>query len=212
MKRARPTADDHLRFFRGFLRKPQQVGSVIPSSRFLERRLVELAELATARTLVELGPGTGGTTRAFLAALPSDARLLAVELDRDFAARLADLRDPRLVVHRGSADDLEAILAQYGLPAPDAVVSGIPFSTMERSVGRQIVAQIARLLTPGGRFVAYQVRGRVGELGAEVFGPPEVVHEPLNIPPVRIFRWRRPPAAAMAPERRASAAVPTPTA
>ncbi|MCM2270357.1 MAG: methyltransferase domain-containing protein [Thermoanaerobaculia bacterium] len=211
MKRPRPSADDHLRFFRGFLRKPQQVGSVIPSSRFLERRLVELAELGDVRTLVELGPGTGGTTRALLAALPADARLLAVELDRDFAARLAELGDPRLVVHRGSAGDLAAILAHHDLPAPDAVVSGIPFSTMERAVGRQIVAQIARLLAPGGRFVAYQVRGRVGELGSEVFGPPEVVHEPLNIPPVRIFRWRR-PAAAMPPERRAATAGSTPTA
>jgi phospholipid N-methyltransferase len=191
MKRPRPTADEHLRFLRGFLRRPQQVGSVIPSSRFLEQRLVELGELATTRALVELGPGTGGTTRAFLAALPPDARLLAVELEPEFAARLAEIGDPRLVVHRGSAVDLEAILAQHAIAAPEAVISGIPFSTMGRAAGRAIVGAIDRLLAPGGRFVAYQVRGTVGELGEEVMGPAEVVVEPRNIPPVRIYRWRK---------------------
>jgi phosphatidylethanolamine/phosphatidyl-N-methylethanolamine N-methyltransferase len=191
-KRPRATADDHLRFLRGFLRRPQQVGSVIPSSRFLEQRLVELGELATTRRLVELGPGTGGTTRAFLAALPADARLLAIELEPEFANRLSELGDARLVVHRGSAADLPAILAQHDLKAPEAVISGIPFSTMDRAVGIAIVRAIERLLAPGGRFVAYQVRGTVGEIGEEVMGPPEIVVEPRNIPPVRIYRWRKP--------------------
>jgi phosphatidylethanolamine/phosphatidyl-N-methylethanolamine N-methyltransferase len=192
MKTARPDTDDRLQFLRGFLRKPQQVGSVIPSSRYLERRLVELAEVESCRLLVELGPGTGGTTRALLAALPADSRLLAVELDPEFAVRLEGFGDPRLTVHRGSADTLAAILAEHSLPAPDAVVSGIPFSTMERAAGRAIVRQIHDALAPGGRFVAYQLRGRVGELGAELFGPPEVVLEPLNLPPARIYRWRKP--------------------
>jgi phosphatidylethanolamine/phosphatidyl-N-methylethanolamine N-methyltransferase len=59
-----------LAFFLGFLRRPGAVGSVIPSSRFLERRLVEVGEVRARAWSVELGPGTGGTTRALLAAMP----------------------------------------------------------------------------------------------------------------------------------------------
>jgi phospholipid N-methyltransferase len=190
--RSSSAPDDRLQFFRGFLRQPQRVGSVVPSSRYLEQRLVELAEIASARLLVELGPGTGGTTRALLAALPASARLLAVELDPQFAARLERVADPRLLVERGSADALREILARHELPAPDVVLSGIPFSTMPPATGRRVVRQVFDALAPGGRFVAYQVRGHVGELGSELFGPPEVVHEPRNLPPVRIFRWRKP--------------------
>ncbi|HEU4430927.1 MAG TPA: methyltransferase, partial [Myxococcota bacterium] len=80
--------DEHLPFLQGFLRRPQQVASVMPSSRFLERRLVSLAGVRSAQLVVELGPGTGGTTRALLAALPAGARLLCIELDADFAALL----------------------------------------------------------------------------------------------------------------------------
>ena len=59
----RPQPDDRLAFFHGFLKKPGQVGSIIPSSRFLERRIVRAAGIQRARLVVELGPGTGGTTR-----------------------------------------------------------------------------------------------------------------------------------------------------
>jgi len=189
MKRLLPQPDQRIDFLRGFLRRPHQVGSVIPSSRFLERRLVELAELADARAVVELGPGTGGTTRALLRALPGQARLLAIELEPEFVRLLGRIRDPRLAVERGSAAELTAIVAAHGLPPLDAVISGIPFSTMEAEHGRRILCQIRDALAQNGRFVAYQVRDRVGELGTEVFGRPRIELELRNIPPVRIFSW-----------------------
>jgi phospholipid N-methyltransferase len=185
-----PPREERLAFFQGFLRRPQQVGSVIPSSRFLKRRLVKAADIAHARLVVELGPGTGGTTRALLQALPRDARLLCIEIEPRFAALLRGLTDPRLIVHQGSAADLRRILARYRLGAPDAVVSGIPFSTMPPALGRQVVAAIQRELAPGGRFVAYQVRGKVAEIARPLFGRPEVAFELLNIPPARLFWWR----------------------
>ena len=69
--------DDRLEFLRGFLTKPKEVGSIIPSSRFLERRIIRCADVSHAKVVVELGPGTGGTTRALLRAMAPDARLVA---------------------------------------------------------------------------------------------------------------------------------------
>jgi phospholipid N-methyltransferase len=181
--------DEHIAFLHGFLRRPQQVASVVPSSRFLERRLVSLADLRNARIVVELGPGTGGTTRALLAALPPSARLLCIELDPDFAALLAREQDPRLVVHQGSAEHLEEILAAHGLGAPDVVISGIPFSIIPPAVGTRIIESIRGALAPGGCFLAYQVRGTVAELSKPLLGEPDTKLELLNIPPVRVFRW-----------------------
>ena len=180
-----------LAFFRGFLRSPDQVGSVIPSSRFLERRLVQSAAIGEAQCVVELGPGTGGTTRALLDAMRPDARLLTIELDEHFATMLKELGDPRLVSHHGSAADLGAVLGEYGLGRPDAIVSGIPFSTMPRAVGIAILEAIRDQLAPGGRFVAYQFRGHVGRMGRPVLGAPETEFEWLNVPPMRFFRWTR---------------------
>ena len=192
LKRLRPQPDKRLAFLQGFLRQPQQVGSVIPSSRFLERRLVRLGEVARARVAVELGPGTGGTTRAMLRALPEHAKLLAIEINAEFAAMLREeCADPRLIVHQGSAEHIRETLAAHGLREADVVISGIPFSTMSDALGERILREVRDTLAPGGCFVAYQFRDRVATLGRGILGHPEVDIEPLNVPPVRVYRWRR---------------------
>jgi len=183
---------DALEFLRGFLRHPAQVGSVIPSSHRLEQRLVRCAAAAQARTVVELGPGTGGTTAALLHALPAGSRLLAIELDPMFHAHLRQsLDDPRLLLELGSAERLAEFLAARRLPAPDAIVSGIPFSTMPSEVADRIAAAIAQVLRPGGRFVAYQVRAHVARYASPYLGVPDKQWEPVNIPPVQVFTWTK---------------------
>jgi len=189
----RGAPDKRLAFFQGFLREPQQVGSVIPSSRFLERRLVKISAVGQARTVVELGPGTGGTTHALLRALPAESRLLAIEIDPHFAAMLReDIADGRFLVEQDSAEQIAAILARHALPAPEVVISGIPFSTMPDPVGRNILRAVWAALAPGGRFVAYQFRDRVAVLGRHILGRPEVDIELLNVPPMRVYCWRKP--------------------
>lgn len=191
LSRLNPQPDDRVAFLQGFLRHPREVGSIIPSSRFLERRVTRAAGAEGARLVVELGPGTGGTTRALLRVMSPQARLLAVEINEHFVKVLERTRDSRLLVHRGSAAELREVLDARRLAAPDAIVSGIPFSTMPRGVGREILRSVYEVLEPGGVFVAYQVRDRVESLGSEVFGHPRVQKELLNVPPMRVYRWEK---------------------
>ncbi len=187
--------DAPLAFLRSFLRRPRQVGSIVPSSRFLERRVVRCAGLDRAHTVVELGPGTGGTTRALLQAMRPDARLLSIEINPRLAGIVrARNPDPRLVVHVGSAEQLREALARHGFEAPDVVISGIPFSTLPRRIALAVLEAVRDALAPGGRFVAYQVRDRVAILGRTVFGPPARELEPRNVPPMRVYRFEKPSA------------------
>ncbi len=195
MRRAetsRPSrSNDSMDFVRGFLRDPAGVGSVIPSSRLLERRIVRVMSASTAKVVIELGPGTGGTTRALLKAMPADSRLVCMEIDPGFADLVERIDDPRLVVHRGSAERIGSMLEERGIEAPDVVVSGIPFSTMPRSVADGIMRSIDASLAPGGCFVAYQFRAHVARIAEPVFGPAECDDlEAFNVPPMRVYRWR----------------------
>lgn len=177
-------------FFRSFLEKPKEVGSVIPSSRFLERRVARAARLESAKVVVELGPGTGGTTRALLRHLAPDAKLVAIEINPRLAEQVrARIPDPRLEVHTGCAADIRTALAARGLGAPDVVVSGIPFSTMPRALALEILREVRDALPAGGLFVAYQVRDRVKVLGRTVFGEPRSELEVRNVPPMRVYRF-----------------------
>lgn len=186
---------DRLAFLKGFLGSPNGVASMVPSSHWLEQRVVKAAGLAQARCVIELGPGTGGTTRALLRAMPTQGRLLAIELNPGFHAHVKKVvRDPRLHVELGSAEDIGAFLAARHLPPADAVISGIPFSTMPHEVGDRIAQAVAAHLAPGGRFVAYQWAPAVAERTTPYLGSPQVQFEALNIPPMRVYTWTKPAA------------------
>jgi phospholipid N-methyltransferase len=163
---------------------------------FLARRLA--SALQHAQAVVELGPGTGPVTHALLGALPAHARLLAIELDPAFAAMLEGDADPRLLVHRGSATQLAQALAAHGMQRVDGVVSGIPFSTIGDDAGRSVLQQVWAALRPGGSFLAYQFRSDVARLARDVMGRPRIELELRNVPPIRIYTWRKPATAGAA--------------
>lgn len=190
----KPTNEVHrLEFLQGFLKRPKEVGSIIPSSRFLMQRVVRSANADEAKLIVELGPGTGVVTRTILRSMQPDARLLAIEINPRFIELIGrTLRDERLHLHLGGAQDIEQVLQERGLPRPDVILSGIPFSTMDRELALSILRAVHAVLAPGGRFVAYQFRDRVEVLGREVFGQASVQTELLNVPPMRVYRWEKP--------------------
>lgn len=195
-QRTRTRSNKSVDFFRGFLKDPRQVGSVIPSSRFMERKIIDFSGLDDAGVIVELGPGTGGTTRALLGRMDAGARLLAIDVDPRFTEIVAAIDDPRLIAHTGSAADIGDILRRHGLPRADVVVSGIPFSTMPRELGLSILEAVRDSLSEHGVFVAYQFRAEVARLAESVFGPARrTAPVPLNIPPMRIWQWTRPESA-----------------
>lgn len=189
--RIRLQRDHRVAFLQGFLERPKEVGSIIPSSRFLERRIVRAAGISDARVIVELGPGTGGTTRALLRSMREGAVLLAIEINPRFVSLLRREADPRLISHHGSAAELSAALDLYDLPRADVVLSGIPFSTMPEAEGLAILRSVREALAEGGVFLAYQVRDRVASLAREVFGLAERQREVLNVPPMRVYRWEK---------------------
>ena len=85
-------------------------------------RLVEAIAPARTDCLVEIGPGEGALTRRLLERVD---RVVAIEIDRDLAARLADEFSPaRLVVH--CADALDFDFAR--LPGGMRVVGNLPYN------------------------------------------------------------------------------------
>lgn len=135
-----------------FLRRPLMTGAIAASSRRLAHAMTEGIGLERARTVVELGPGTGVFTDAILARLAPGARLVVIELNPVLAGQLsATRRDTRLTVIQGSAAELTATV---GEPA-DAVVSGLPWTVMPREQRGHILDAVAEVLTPGGRFTTF---------------------------------------------------------
>lgn len=178
-------------FFKEFLKNPLKIGSIFPSSCFLEKRILEETRIASSKTIVELGSGTGSMTRSVLNAMAQHAKLLSIEINPHFYNLVSSIKDDRLIAHMGNACELKKIISRYELDSPEIVISGIPFSTMSYNAGSQILEAVSTILAPNGRLVAYQVSNRVASLCRPFLGPGQSVVEFLNIPPVRVYQWRK---------------------
>jgi len=92
----------------------------------LTRRIARAAAPLGEGTVIEVGPGPGGLTRALL--LEGAARVVAIEVDRRAIAALQDLQDAapgRLDLLE--ADALEVDLAALGSP-PRRIVANLPYN------------------------------------------------------------------------------------
>jgi len=188
-KAFRNRLDNQFAFFQEFLKHPRQVASIIPSSHFLEQRVIKAASVKSAKSIVELGSGTGGITRAILRHMAQHASLLSIEINTQLHTLMNQIEDDRLIAHLGDALDLKDIISMYKLDEPDVIISGIPISTMCNSSGNKIIEAISFVLAPGGRFVAYQLSDCIAALCKPYLGVGQVDVEFFNIPPLRVYRW-----------------------
>jgi phospholipid N-methyltransferase len=175
-------------FFKGFVKHPAMVGSIIPSSRTMVNKVLAPVDWPNVKLFVEYGPGVGTFTRPILDQLGPDATLIAIDTNPDFVAYLrSEIVDLRFHAVRGSAADVRRIVADLGHEEADYVLSGLPFSTLPDGVGDQIAAATADVLRPGGQFLVYQVSGKVGDFIAPHFAKIDRGFEWLNIPPMKLF-------------------------
>lgn len=135
--------------------KNYTVGAWTPSSRYVVRRILREIQ-PEHRYIIEYGAGDGVITRELLRHLPHDARVVAIEINPEFFARLKCIDDPRLLVVGGDVRNVIADVSLLGLPRVDAVVSGIPFSFFTSPVRDSIIAGTRMLLKEGGSFIVYQ--------------------------------------------------------
>jgi 16S rRNA (adenine1518-N6/adenine1519-N6)-dimethyltransferase len=94
----------------------------------LTRRIARLAGALDGVTVVEVGPGPGGLTRALL--MEGARRVIAVERDQRCLAALSDIASAypgRLTVHEGDALQTEWPALVSG-SAPVAIVANLPYN------------------------------------------------------------------------------------
>ena len=180
-----------LLFARNFFRHPRMLGSIVPSSRFLIRELLNPVDWTRARVIVEYGPGVGVITAEVLRRMRADALLIAIEMNPDFVSYLRGaLTDPRLRVVEGSAESVDEILRRFGQHQADYIISGIPFSTIPAPLRERILRTTRAVLAPGGAFLVYQFSTRVLEDLRRIFGYVGRKFEPLNVLPAHLFFCR----------------------
>jgi 16S rRNA (adenine1518-N6/adenine1519-N6)-dimethyltransferase len=122
---ARPRLSDQLR--RQGLRADKRLGQHFLFDPSILRRIAAAAGDVGAATVLEVGPGPGGLTRALLEA--GAARLVAVERDPRFVAHLRELEAQaggRLTLVEADALELDPCSAAG--PGPVRIVANLPYN------------------------------------------------------------------------------------
>ncbi|MBW8268120.1 class I SAM-dependent methyltransferase [Caldovatus aquaticus] len=179
-----------LLFFRRWLANPLQMGSVIPSSPSLCRKIAALVARAEDEVVVELGAGTGVVSRALLAAGVPPDRLVVVEIVREMAEHLRAVLPSGAQVLCGDAFALAETLPRCWHGKVGTVICGIPLVMLPLAQQRRFVEAV-EAVAPGRGFLLYTYcitsplpYRRLGLTARRE------AWTPLNFPPASVWRYR----------------------
>lgn len=119
-----------------------------PIYRELNRRLIELAELASARRVLDLACGAGATAQACLRRLPAAAELVGIDASEAMVALArSQIADPRACFEVATASTMAgAVTGTFDR----AVCNAAYWQLASREA---VLAGLAKLLEPGALFV-----------------------------------------------------------
>jgi len=179
-------------FLSEYIKDIRRVGAVAPSSRFLARKMVASIDFTKANVIIEYGPGTGSFTEEIVKRMRPGTKLLALETNPSFVHELqqkyAHIEGVEII--NASAEHADALRKKRSLPAPDYIISGLPFAALPAHVSQAILAATITLLEGKGTFITFQYTLLKRKLLESYFNDIEITRELRNIPPAYILRCK----------------------
>ncbi|WP_232628402.1 class I SAM-dependent methyltransferase [Methylobacterium sp. Leaf118] len=194
IREQREPLPDEARFLRSWLERPLVTGAVTPSGKMLARTMASYADPSVPGPVIELGPGTGPVTEALIRRGFEEERLILVEFNPDFCALLRR-RFPRTTVIRGDAYRIRETLSSVADASCAATISSLPLFTKPLEHRLDLLQGAHDLMRPGAPFVqfTYAVVPPIPakcEAGSYTASRSNKVW--LNLPPARVWVYRRP--------------------
>ena len=175
-------------FLRRWMANPLQMGSIVPSSPALCRRVVAQVRRSPDEWVIELGAGTGVISRALLeSGIPAE-RITVVEIVPDMARHLADTL-PGVTVIQGDARALRDLLPRNRHGRIGTVVCGIPLVLLPVVEQRRFIDAI-HAVAPGRGFLHYSYCATSPLPAAKhALVARREAWTPLNFPPASVWRY-----------------------
>jgi phospholipid N-methyltransferase len=176
-------------FISQFFKQNKMVGSLIPSSRFLAKKILKNIPFEDAKVIVELGPGTGVFTKKIMQRLNPDTQFVVIELNDMFYQNLkTKVTQENCHIIHGSASDLQKILSDLGFQKADCIISSLPLSNFPKDLRIEIMQAILHCLTPKGTFLQFQYTLQSKKHFKSIFTHVSIDYAAINFPPAFVYR------------------------
>lgn len=177
-------------FLKHFYDAPSKVGAICPSSGNLARAIVAKALPKTAespaRSILEVGPGTGAITKEIIKRLGANDHLDLVEQNLDFAQVLTSLyqTDRRITIH--AADFIEWSREQQAKPSftpYHVVISGLPLNIFSAQQVRACLDGLKQVTHSNGSvtYFEYPRLMSIKKIFFKIFGPKDSYERACSI-------------------------------
>ncbi len=176
-------------FFNEFAKHPRNTGAIAPSTKGLARKMMDTINFNKAKTIVELGPGTGVFTRELLKQKKKDTLLILIEINETFSKKLQQeyANNPSVRVIQGSAENIKKYIEGLKTAEIDYVLSGLPFTSLPGDVSKRILQNVRDSLTREGKFITFQY-SLVKKTFIQAFFPSIAAKKVwLNFPPAYVL-------------------------
>ncbi len=175
-------------FFRRWLANPLQMGSIVPSSPALCKRIAAHTKAGPDQIVVELGAGTGVVSRALIQSGLAPEKLHVVEIVPDMAKHLRAAL-PGAQVIEGDARRLPQLIPEHLHGKIGTVVVGIPLVLLPVAEQRRFIDAI-EAVAPGQGFILYSYCV-TSPLPWKTHGlvPKREAWTPMNFPPASVWRY-----------------------
>ncbi|EKT62961.1 class I SAM-dependent methyltransferase [Providencia burhodogranariea] len=166
-------------YMKNFISSPKKMGTIIPSSPWLCNKMLNNIDWNNCAKIAEIGAGDGVITKRILKKITPETLLSVYEINDDFIKVLQRIDDHRMEINHRSAEYLSG---DY-----DAIISGIPFRSLDKKTGMRILKKVhGRLIENKGVFILFQYTRGCESMFERYFSfTKERVY--LNIPPAWIY-------------------------
>ncbi|CAG9001095.1 MAG: Ornithine lipid N-methyltransferase [Candidatus Celerinatantimonas neptuna] len=181
-------------FLKQFVTKPRSVGAILPSSKFLAKKMMDQIDFSKARCIVEIGPGTGAFTEQLLKYRKSDqCQLILIETNELFCRQLQDKYQyvENLRIIHDSGEKVNFYKMKYEIDQIDYVVSGIPFSSLPKQVSQNILTSVTKAIGSTGSLILFQYSLFKMKTITMFFDITHIERSWLNVPPALVFSCRQ---------------------
>lgn len=175
------------------IRKFKQIGSLLPSSRYLAHRMTKSITPSKKMVVLELGAGTGAITEVILKKLSPDSILIAFEENHGLADFLRKkFRDTRLTIVTENATSLKKYCAFLRIDHVDCIISGVPMGNMNRKDQLVLLQAAKEILADDGIYLQFQYLLASMHIIKEVFPKTKVAfYEVRNFPPAFVIACKK---------------------
>ncbi|MFA7274366.1 MAG: rRNA adenine N-6-methyltransferase family protein [Crocinitomicaceae bacterium] len=175
-------------FFKEFFKNKKLVGSIRPSSKALTDKMLSPIDFSKAKTIIELGPGTGVFTKEILLRMAPDAQLLVFELHDQFFHNLkANIQDSRCHLIHDTAEKIPYYLEKFNLHQADVIVSSLPLANFSKDLRGSIVSAAIESLSPKGVLTQFQYSLQSKKYLKTAFKKVQINYTFWNFPPAFIY-------------------------